>query len=75
MAMVLTPFLILSVIGLLLSLLARTIALLGLPQPLGAAAWGLHIGIFVVWLPAITASNRLVRDFQQKDFWRATLRR
>jgi hypothetical protein len=73
-ALVLTPFLLLSVIGLVLSLIAHTAALLGLPQPLGAAAGGLHMGIFVVWLPAVLVSNRLVADYKQKDYWKAALR-
>ncbi|MDY3555563.1 zinc ribbon domain-containing protein [Gemmata sp. JC717] len=74
MAVLLTPFLVLSVIGLVLSVIAHTAALIGLPQPLGPAAWGLHIGIFVVWLPAVIVSNRLVGDFKRKDFWKAALR-
>ena len=74
MALVLTPFLILSVIGLELSLVSHTFALLGLPQPLGATAWGLHVGIFVVWVPAVIVSSRLVGDFKRKDFWKAALR-
>jgi hypothetical protein len=74
MSVLLIPFLLLSVLGLVLSLIAHTAALLGLPQPLGPAAWGLHVGIFVVWLPAVLVSNRLVGDFKQKDFWKAALR-
>ncbi|HYT95286.1 MAG TPA: hypothetical protein VEL76_41595 [Gemmataceae bacterium] len=53
MAVVLTPFLVLSVTGLVLSLVAHAAALLGLPPPLGPAAWWLNVGIFVVWLPAL----------------------
>jgi hypothetical protein len=74
MAIILTPFIVLAAIGLTLSLVAHGCALLGLPQPLGGAAWGLHIGVFVVWLPAVLVSTRLVRDFKQKDFWKAALR-
>jgi hypothetical protein len=74
MAVLLTPFLILSVIGLVLSLMAHAAALLGQPQPFGPTTWGLHIGIFVVWLPAVIACNRLVRNFNRKDFWKAALR-
>lgn len=74
MAVLLIPFLVLSVIGLVLSLIAHTAALLGLPQPLGPAAWGLHVGIFVVWLPTLIVFNWLVGDFKRKDFWKAALR-
>jgi hypothetical protein len=54
--------------------MAHVAALLGLQQPMGSAAWGLHIGIFGVWLPAVLVSNRLVADFKRKDFWKAALR-
>ena len=74
MTALLTPFFVLSVIGLILSIIAHAAAVLGLPQPLAGAAWGLHIGIFVVWLPAVLVSNRLVADFRQADFWKAALR-
>lgn len=74
MAILLTPFIVLAAIGLVLSLIGHGCALLGLPQPLGGAAWGLHIGIFVVWLPTVLVMTRLVRDFKQKDFWKAALR-
>jgi hypothetical protein len=73
-AVVLTPFLVLSVTGLVLSLVAHAAALLGLPPPLGPAAWWLNVGIFVVWPPALIVSNRLVADFKRKDFGKAALR-
>jgi hypothetical protein len=74
MAAVLIPFICLAAVGLALSLVAHVWALFGLPQPLGNAAWWLHLGIFVVWLPAVIASNHLVKDFKQKESWRAALR-
>jgi hypothetical protein len=61
-AMLLTPFLVLSVIGLVLSLIVHIDAPLGLPQPLGPAAWGLHIGIFVVCVPGMIVASRIVGD-------------
>jgi hypothetical protein len=70
----LKAFLALSVIGLALSLIAHTVALLGLPQPLGPLTWALHGGIFAVWLPAVIVCKRLVVGFPRKDFWRAALR-
>jgi len=74
MAILLTPFIVLAAIGLILSLIAHGCALLGLPQPLGGAAWGLHVGIFVVWLPVVLVSTQLTRDYKRKDFWKAVLR-
>lgn len=74
MAWLLSPFICLAVLGLILSLIAHSCALLELPQPWGNAAWGLHLGVFVVWLPAILVANTLVKDFKQKDFGKAALR-
>jgi hypothetical protein len=48
-------------------------AVAGIPNPLGGAAWILHPGIFVVWLPAVLASRALTRDAKQGDFWRVVL--
>ena len=71
MALLLTPFLILSVFGFALSLATHAAALLGLAPPLGSASWVLHIGIFVVWLPAVLVSNRIVAKLGRKSYWRA----
>jgi hypothetical protein len=70
----LAPFVLLAAIGLVLSIIAHTAALFGQPQPFGPITWGLHIGIFVVWLPVVLVSNRLVADFKRKDYWQAALR-
>ncbi len=66
------PLIVLSAIGLILSCLVHLAAWLGLPIPAGVNV--LHYGIFVVWLPTIYVSHRLVKDFKQKDFWNAALR-
>jgi hypothetical protein len=68
------PFLVLAAVGLVLSLVAHGCALLGLPQPLGGATWGLHLGIFAVWPSAILASRRMVQGTKPDDFWRIVLR-
>ena len=74
MAIILAPFIVLAAIGLILSLIAHCFAVLGLPQPLGDAAWGLHIGIFIVWVPTMFVSCWLARDFKSKDSWKAAFR-
>lgn len=74
MGCLLTPFICLSAIGLILSLIVHVSALLGLPSALGESAWALHMGIFVVCLPAALVSRRLTRDFKRKDFRKAALR-
>ena len=67
-------FLVMSAVGFLASLVSHVYALLGLDGPLGDRTMLLHVGIFIVWIPAILASRRLVRDVPQKDMWKATLR-
>jgi hypothetical protein len=51
------PFVGLALLGLFLSLLSHLCGVLGLPQPLGAATWWLHVGVFVVGLPALFAGG------------------
>jgi hypothetical protein len=70
----LKPFIALSAIGLILSIIVHVIALTGGQVPYGNYAWGLHIGIFIVWIPAVLMSQRYTRDFKQRDWWKAALR-
>jgi hypothetical protein len=58
-------FFCLAVVGLVLSIIAHGAALLELPQPLGPFAWALHIGVFVVWIPACMLSARMASDVSQ----------
>ncbi|MEW4568258.1 hypothetical protein AB1L88_10350 [Tautonia sp. JC769] len=74
MVVLIVPFLALASVGLLLSLVAHGCAWLGVPQPLGMATWGLHLGIFVVWLPALLASGQMTRGAKREDAWRVALR-
>jgi len=64
----------LAAMGLVLSVIVHVLSFLGLPSPLGEYSWGLHVGIFVVWLPTVLVANNMVKDFKQKDFWKAALR-
>jgi hypothetical protein len=59
-----------AVCGLVLSLIVHLCALARIGNPFGAAAWGLHAGIFVVWFPTVFAARRLSRDGKGKDLWR-----
>jgi hypothetical protein len=69
-----TPFRWLAVAGFVASAIVHVSSLLGLRQPFGEAAWGLHIGIFVVWLPTVIVAQRLSKGVRQAEFWKATLR-
>ena len=62
----------LSAIGLLVSLWVHIGALMGRGVP--SAFWVLHVGIFVVWLPAVLAAQRLVGNTNRKDFWKVVLK-
>ena len=74
MEFILTPFMYLAGFGLVLSLFVHISALLGLPSPFGEIAWGLHFGIFVVWIPVVIVMNSLTKDFKNRDLWKAALR-
>jgi hypothetical protein len=68
------PFILLSGIGLFLSLLVHLCSLLGLQIPFHEYAWNLHFGIFIVWIPTVIVAQKLSKDVPRKDFWRAALR-
>ena len=67
------PLLVLSTLGLVLSIAAHAMASAGLPLPGGGLVWLLHIGIFAVWLPVVILSKSLNRSADGKDFWKAAL--
>lgn len=71
---ILTFFMTLAAIGLVLSVAVHLCALFGFNVPFAKEAWGLHGGIFVVWLPTVIVAHRLSKDFKQKDLWKAALR-
>ena len=74
MTALLYPFIVLSAMGLILSLIVHTSALLGRDLGFGQAVWALHIGIFAVWLPTVLVLRNTTKDFKQRDLWKAALR-
>ena len=62
----------LSAIGLLISLWVHIGALMGRGVP--STFWVLHVGIFVVWFPAVLVAQRLVGNTNRKDFWKVVLK-
>jgi hypothetical protein len=68
MAILLLALLGAAALGMFLGLVAHVTALLGLPQPLGSVAWFLHLGVFMVWIPAFPLS---IRFYKRKEFWTA----
>ena len=70
----LKPFMYLALAGFFASLIAHLAGYMGIEKPFGFDPWPLHLGIFIVWLPAVLVSQRLSKEFPQKDMWKATLR-
>ena len=64
---------VLAAIGFLLSLAAHIAAIVGLPIPGGKFVWARHIGIFVVWFPAVLIANRINRGRPQSEIWKNVL--
>lgn len=73
MAGLLLPLIVLSATGLLLSITTHVVSLLGLTVPGGALVWSLHIGIFVVWLPAALVVQRINQGRPQSELWKNVL--
>lgn len=48
-------------------------ALAGVPIPGGKLVWGLHIGIFAVWIPTVLISMQLTGYANRNDFWKIAL--
>jgi hypothetical protein len=67
------PFMLLAGCGFVLSVAAHVMALAGVAFPGGGLVWGLHIGIFVVWIPTVLVGNRVTRDSKRTDFWKTAL--
>jgi len=62
--------LLLSTAGFVLSVLAHVFALFGLMPPGGDLVMSLHIGVFVVWIPAVLLSTRVTKNANRNDFWK-----
>ncbi len=71
---ILSPFVILSGIGLFLCILIHIAALLKVPFEHYNMVFFLGVGVFIVWLPTVLVATTLTKDFKQKDFWKAALR-
>jgi len=64
-------FAVLSLVGLVLSLFVHIQALLGNAMP--PLYWGLHVGIFVVWFPAVFVAQHRTGKKARKDFWKIVM--
>jgi len=62
----------LSGLGLVISIWVHVGALAGRSFP--SFLWVLHVGIFVVWFPAVIIAQRIVGNANRKDFWKVVLK-
>ena len=63
----------LAAAGFLLSVVAHVLALAGVSMPGGNLVWGLHVGIFIVWIPTVLVSIQITRFSNRKDYWKIVL--
>ena len=63
-------FAFLSLVGLILSLWVHIGALFGRRVAPESFFWGLHVGIFVVFFPAILVAQKRFGSTNRKDFWK-----
>jgi hypothetical protein len=67
-------FVLLSAIGLVVSLWVHIGAVMGRRVAPQSFFWMLHVGIFVVWFPTIFVAQRLVGSTSRRDFWKVVLK-
>ena len=70
----LRPFMIAAGVGFVVSLILHVLAVFGWGLWLGGGVLVLHVGIFVVWFPAVYVASKLAKGFKQWDIWKAALR-
>ena len=66
-------FVVLSAVGLVVSLWVHLGAVAGRRVAPKAFFWILHVGIFVVWFPAVFVAQKRVGNVQRKDYWKIVL--
>jgi hypothetical protein len=67
-------FVVLSTVGFVLSLWVHFGAVAGRRVAPAPFFWILHMGIFVVWFPAVMVAQRQVGNLNRKDFWKVILK-
>ena len=67
-------FLALAGVGFVLSMWIHIGALFGVKVAPQYLFWMLHVGIFVVFLPAVLVAQRLVGNTRRSDFWKVALK-
>jgi hypothetical protein len=70
----LRPFMYLALLGFLASLTAHLASHMGIAKPFGLDPMPLHMGIFVVFVPAVLVSRRLAPGHWRTNYWKTALR-
>lgn len=60
--------------GLVLSLWVHISAVMGRQVAPESYFWMLHVGIFVVWFPAVFVAQQFVGNMNRRDFWKVVLK-
>lgn len=67
------PFLLIAALGFSLSLVAHILSLCGIEISSALHVMYLHIGIFVVWFPAVLVVSKMTGYANRRDLWKITL--
>ena len=63
-----------AAVGLVVSLWVHVGAVMGRKVAPAAFFWILHIGIFIVWFPAVLVAQSVVGNVNRRDFWKVVLK-
>lgn len=67
------PLLVYAATGLILSLAVHLLSFAGIQPGGNALFFGLHVGIFPLWLPVVLISRKMTNGTAKKDFWKVAL--
>ncbi len=73
MILLVRPLGVLALAGFMTSVIVHLCSLLGLSQPFGKVAWGLHVGVFFIGVPVLSVMRKSTRGAKQIDIWKAAL--
>ncbi len=69
----LPPLMLYAAFGLALSLLVHILTFFGIQFGGNTLFFGLHIGIFPLWIPVVLIAQKMTGGAQRKDFWKVAL--
>jgi hypothetical protein len=69
----LLPLMVYAACGLVLSLTVHILSFFGIELGGSALFYGLHIGIFPLWIPVVLIARKMTGGARRQDFWKAAL--